>query len=141
MKTTTLNQSKNFFQKMLILSAVVAFSGFGFNSTAQTFDINVQQNSNCDQTVRAYNGTTLLLTMYPLSSGWNMSGCVSGTVTSIVVTDNLCNTVTFTANGLGFISYSSVNPSCSGCNCVSVTCAGGLGGGPCSANFLVELLP
>jgi hypothetical protein len=147
-KSVQNTKGKNFLQKTLILLAVIAFSGFGFNSTAQSFDFNVYNATaaGCDWTITPYIGGTAQTSFVSNGgSGVTNSGCYGGIPDSLQVTYNGggCATITFVISS-GSIPYTAYTPSCSPPSCSSsIDCAGGGGSALCTApayNYLIQIL-
>ena len=158
MKTKTTHPTKigentntrNFFQKIFILLAILAFTSFGFKAKAQNFTVAVDlQNTNCTTgwSIDVYDNSptpVLLFTVSPISTGLNTYGCYpySGSIGFIKVLRSGCTTLTF--GNLGSFPYTSSSPSC--CS-ATVTCAGGGGNGFCTpplglgdVHLLVQIL-
>ncbi len=160
MKNQTTNPTKigentntrNFFQKTVILLAILAFSSFGFKAKAQLkFDIDVNNTGGCTMQVKAYDsGGNLLDSIQCTSGSITNSGCITSglvTVNRIDITRASCTTISFyaTSTTSGVINYSSVLANCLGCSYTAMTCAGSGGGTQCGGtndfHYLVEIKP
>lgn len=136
------NGKRNFFQKTVILLAILAFTGFGFKAKAQTkISLDVDNQTNCTWIVKCYDGslTPVLLASWTVGPGHPTPQCftpgVLTTTSYITVTDwpsPTCTTLTFTSP----YTNSTQSTSCGGpppvCSTGSVNCSGGTTGILCS---------
>ena len=106
MKTQTTKTNKRIFSlKTIVLLAVLAFSGFGFNAKAQNFTVNVDlQNTYCTTgwSIDVYDNSltpVLLFSIPTISTGLNFYGCYpyTGTIGFIQVLRSTCSTFSFSA--------------------------------------------
>jgi len=154
MKTKTTNPTKigentnkrNFFQKIFILLAILAFTSFGFKVKAQTFTVAVDNSSSCTWTIRVYDNTSTLLNTTPYvsngGSNYVLFGCDNGVPDYITVSKPGLGCTTITFGSAGLFPYTSITPPC--CN-PTMTCAGGNGNGFCSPgtgdiHILIQIL-
>ncbi len=144
MKTKTTNPTKigentnkrNFFQKTVILLAILVFTSFGFKAKAQNeIDITVCNSSGCTWTVKAYDaGSNLIWSSGPISSTSPCNlvvfsclnqGLLAPALDHITVTG--CGGTSYIFGSGGTFSYSQISPVCCG---TSIDCAGSSGTNP-----------
>ncbi len=149
MKTQTQNsntRNQNFFQKTIVVLAILAFTSFGFKAKAQQFHTDVQffgsTASGCDWVVEGWVGARLIPEFSITASSplpiTGSAGCqtVNGIIDRITVTRGGC-VLTFVASGGNFAYTNYVSP-CSGTTCaVSINGSGSQSGSGCAANGFI----
>jgi hypothetical protein len=146
MKTQTQTQNsntknQNFFQKIIVVLAILAFTSFGFKAKAQQFHTDVQffgsTSSGCDWVIKGYSG--LFLEFSTTTTSPNVSQVCqapSGLVDRITLTNGIC-VLTFNAVGGVFPSTTYTSP-CSGTTCaLSISGSGNQSGSGCGTNGFI----
>lgn len=107
---------RNFFQKTVILLAILAFTSFGFKAKAQTYytvTVNNNAPTGCDWTIRLVDANSNVVgTLNSSGGGSTVYSICTLNVDNIAIVYNSGGCQGYTFGSLGSFPYTSVTPAC-----------------------------